>query len=225
MFKHILLGCVFWLLLAVGPTLTILFWMISFYSPLKGIGHEYFYARGRLLERQDGIGRMTFDESSTFWDTSDVAPLGSTLKLLTIHNPDAYQPGVRVIIRGTRVGFLGDIDNITIYKNHFQPWGVDWAKAIILLFFILTVTSMFLSTRFLNEKSLAFIFLLGSVITIVMLALAVLFAPSCNIYDPLPHMRQVRCQCLGVTYELFRSSGRRYDQCFGVITQETYIDN
>ncbi len=127
---------------AVIPTGMLLVFLIIFYSPLQGIGHEYFYARGTLLKQESNMFFMKFEESSTFWDTSDVAPIGSNLELRNVTNPEIYQPGTKVIIKGTRVGSLGQIDNVTIYKNHFQPIGVDWRKGMIVLFGVLSGVSL-----------------------------------------------------------------------------------
>ncbi len=140
----------FWFMFAVVPTVILIVILIIFYSPLRGIGHEYFYARGTLLEQQSTTKLMRFEESSTFWDTSDVAPIGSNLQLLNINNPEMYQPGQKVIIKGTRVGSLGQIDNATIYKNHFQPTGVDWAKGVILVFIVLSGLSLVFSKKILK---------------------------------------------------------------------------
>lgn len=140
----------FWFMFAVVPTATLLVVLIIFYSPLQGIGHEFFYARGTLLESQSNTKLMRFEESSTFWDTSDVAPIGSNLQLLNVNNPEMYQPGQKVIIKGTRMGFLGQIDNVTIYKNHFQPTGVDWSKGMIFIFIALSGLSLVFSKKLLK---------------------------------------------------------------------------
>lgn len=85
---------------------------------------------------------MTFEQSSTFWDTSDIAPIGSDLELLKINNQPNIHLRERIIIRGTRVGHLGQIDNVTIYRDHFQPWGVDWKVGLALVFGILSLVSL-----------------------------------------------------------------------------------
>ncbi|HLC82402.1 MAG TPA: hypothetical protein VJI69_01145 [Bacteroidia bacterium] len=150
--KKIAIGIGLWIIFAVIPTGILLGYLITSYLPLQGIGHEYFYARGTLMDVEPNIYSMRFEESSTFWDTSDVAVIGSNLYLINITNPEMYQPGAKVIIKGTRVGFLGQIDQVTIYKNHFQLLGVDWRKTIIILFAILTAISLLSFKKFLNKN-------------------------------------------------------------------------
>lgn len=137
-----------WFLLGVLPTVILFFLLIITYNPLNGypvdgFNRNYFFARGELLEKESNHGLMTFEKSSTFWDTSKVAPLGAKLTLLNIVNQTDALPGERLIIKGTRVGFLGQgqIDQVTIYKNHFQPLGVDWREGVLMVLLALSVFS------------------------------------------------------------------------------------
>lgn len=118
---------------------------------MQGIGHEYFFARGQLLKMESNHGVMIFEKSSTFWDTSDIAPIGSNLDLLKINNQTTVRSGDKVIIKGTRVnrvkGF-GQIDNVTIYKNYFQPLGVDWEIGLLLILGILSLVSLIVYKKF-----------------------------------------------------------------------------
>lgn len=115
---------------------------------MQGIGHEYFFARGQLLKMESNHGVMVFEKSSTFWDTSDIATIGSNLELLKINNQTTARSGDKVIIKGIRAGTLGQIDNVTIYKNYFQPLGVDWEMGLLLILGILSLIPLIVYKKF-----------------------------------------------------------------------------
>lgn len=139
-----------WFSVAVTPSIILFFLLAFFYTPLNGYptnlprDSQYLFARGKLLEVESGHSLMVFEKSSTLWDTSKVAPIGSNLTLLNTDIQENFLPGETIIIKGARIGYLGQgqIDKVVVYKNHFQPWGVDWKEGLLIMFLVLTTVSI-----------------------------------------------------------------------------------
>ncbi len=137
-----------WSVIALIPSFLLLVLLIVFYQPLQGIGHDHVFVRGKILDTSNDSVKISFEKSSTFWDTSDVGPIGGTLELLNISDTQNYQLQNEVVVKGSRRDtFFAQLDQVTIYPNHFQPFGVDWRESLLFLFLALSSVSVFLTIK------------------------------------------------------------------------------
>ncbi len=135
--------------LSLGVALLFLIYVLFFVLPLPGL----VLVKGEIIAKYDNSLTIIFRNSSAFWDESDIAEIGSPLKLVGVKDAERFNMGDEVVAKGY-VERRGSLKISELYPSYFQPLGVDWKTTAILVFILLFLIVFYsaLKRRFLLRE-------------------------------------------------------------------------
>lgn len=96
--------------------------------------------RGEIVGKGSDFIIIKFQQSSAFWDESDIGEIGKELTLQDVSNSNEFSVNEKVIAKGI-VDQRGFLATTQVTHDQFQPLGIDWKISAV---FILGLIVFFL---------------------------------------------------------------------------------
>lgn len=110
--------------------------------------------RGEVITKEGDTLVIKFQQSSAFWDESDIGDLGKNLILQDVQNSNNFRIGDTLIAKGN-VRQKGIVSTTQVTENHFQPFGIDWRVTSLVAFvFVVCILVLLIYKVFEERKSL-----------------------------------------------------------------------
>ncbi len=110
--------------------------------------------RGAVIAKEGDTLIIKFQQSSAFWDESDIGDLGKNLALQGVQDSNDFRIGDTIIAQGS-VKQKGVLSTTQVSQNHFQPFGIDWRiTAFTALVLIASLLALFIYKIFKKRKLL-----------------------------------------------------------------------